>query len=632
MDKQFLPYVAASLFATRNYDGIIEAFDSRICDASMLVLDAYLIKRAYSGAIDVFDAAHERDPLSLIAWRSLFAAYEARGDADKTMEMAKSVLADKVLRDERGYWCLVDACHQIGNYKEAIHTYEALIDENPKDVTAWRCLSVSYAETGNYDGAIDKLESGLLENPKDFQLSWALVNVAIAKGDYSEAAQRLRRGIEKGQMDRGEAVQGLVKVYQKLSDQKGLISELERIAHKYPFEVGILHLLCEAYIEAGEYEDAISLSISKLATDNPAMGSYVLFRDLCHACKATGDHTKAIQVFESKAEVANFHYTFELSSILDLYDINHSSAGSKKVFEIIVGADDNVGVWAWPGLLRVTAGDRDFDAIVERMERLIDDGQMEASEDIAYELMNAYHARGDNNRAIAKLTKIAHRLPLFTWPWHILGEMYRRMGNPEEAINMYESNFRRLVTDYSVYQRLASLYLSTSNYLRVVECYEVLRERFPGLCDDLPRWLPLYMNATVLFDGWVPIDDRFREHLFWYPISEAHKGMGNNHKAHVIYDAMIDVYVKEENRFWFVGFRVTGANPKDSVISGSGFTSLPKHALLCALGEVYKAKQAVKPALETFQKAQKLLPSNSYIENVIAELKVQQQQLLAQNK
>jgi hypothetical protein len=62
-----------------------------------------------------------------------------------------------------------------------------------------------------------------------------------------------------------------------------------------------------------------------------------------------------------------------------------------------------------------------------------------------------------------------------------------------------------------------------------------------------------------------------------------------------------------------------------------GFTTFPKYALLCALEEVYKAKQAIKPTLETFQKAQKFLPSNSYIENVIAELE-QSQNLLGENK
>jgi tetratricopeptide (TPR) repeat protein len=217
---------------------------------------------------------------------------------------------------------------------------------------------------------------------------------------------------------------------------------------------------------------------------------------------------------------------------------SHSSPESKKVFESIVGVADNVGVWAWPGSLRVSAGDRDFDAIVERMARHIDDGQMEASEDIAYELMNAYTVRGDNSNAIAKLTKIAHRLPLLLWPWHILGEMYRRMGNFEEAINVYESNVvDNLPFDYS-YQRLATLYLSACNYLRVIECYEVLQEMIgPVIHDDPCRRLALYMNESIPIGGyWVPIDERFREHLLWYPISEAHKGKGDDCEAYKIYE------------------------------------------------------------------------------------------------
>jgi pentatricopeptide repeat protein len=487
LDKQLLPYVAASLFASREYITIIETFDSRICDASMYVAKAYKIKEAHDKAIDVFQAAHERDPLSLVTWTSLFDAYGERGEVDKMIEMAKSAVVDKFRTDRATEWYLYEACRQKSNYEVAIHTYQESMDENPLSRTF---LARIYSETGDYDRAIDLLESGLSDNPKHFLLSWDLIRAVINKGDYSEATQRLLRAMEKGYMSRETAVAGLVRVCQKLSDQRGLNVDIEQVAQRYRFDTDVVHHVCEAYIQAGEYEETINLSMSILTRDDLGERSFYresLFGNLCKACKAKGDHTAAIELFESKAKIPNFHHTFALSSVLDLYDINHSSPESKKVFESIVGAADNVGVWAWPGLLRVSAGDRDFDAIVERMERLIDGGQMEASEDIAHELMNAYTTRGDNSNAVAKLTKIAHRLPLLPWPWHILGEMYRRMGNFEEAINVYESNFRNLPFDYSSYHRLATLYLSTCNYLQVIECYEVLHEMIgPGICDNPP--------------------------------------------------------------------------------------------------------------------------------------------------
>jgi tetratricopeptide (TPR) repeat protein len=200
------------------------------------------------------------------------------------------------------------------------------------------------------------------------------------------------------------------------------------------------------------------------------------------------------------------------------------------------------------------------------------------------------------------------------------------MGNPEKAINLYKSNFRALPTDYSSYQGLATLYLDTGHYARVIECYQVLQGLIgPGICDDPPRRLAVYMNGRILdFECTVPIDESFREHLLWYPISEAHKGKGDHHQADKIYEAMIDEYHEEDRCFRFVVFPTNQTGrPTDGRYCDWGLAEVPKDVLLCALGEVYKAKKAVKPALETFQKVQKLFPSNSYLKDVIAELEEQ---------
>jgi len=633
INEQLLPYIAASLFAIRDYDGILEVFDSTRCHVSMDVFSAYRIKREYNRAVDVFQAAFERNPSSFINLRSLLDAYEAAGDFDKMIQISKSALANN-LPDAHYYF--YGACRRTCNYEEAIRTFQAMLDEDPKATDVLILLADSYVAAGDYDSAIDKLELGLLENPRHDSLSQQLVIVVIGKGDYAEATQKLRRGIEKGWIDVGIAVEGLVQAYRKLSDEKGLIVELEAIAHTYRFDGNVLHCLCQAYIVSGEYEQAISRS--KLGLDNLAAGSQYfarLFNDLCTACKANGEHLTAIEVFESKVRVANCHDKFpgsDMSAILDLYDANHDSARAKKVFEAIVGAADNSGTWGWPGLLRVTARDSDFDAIVERVDRLVDDGEMEASWEIARELMNAYCSRGEYDKGIAKLTKIAHQLPLEPWPWHALGQAYSRLGNYEEAIKVYESAIRRIPVDYSLYLSLANLYLRTSAHHRVFECYEVVRDSFPVHDSDT---LASYTNTTSGPD--VPIDEGFCHNLWWYPISEAYRRQGEAHEAHQILDSVIDTYQKAvlETDNWVlrgIYFARLVRNVKYGVNSKYIFRVLPDYACLCALGEVYKAKQEIKPALETFKKACTRLPLNRYLETVVAELEQKLQEEIDDNK
>jgi len=633
INEQLLPYIAASLFAIRDYDGILEAFDSTRCHVSMDVFRAYRVKREYNRAIDVFQAAFERNPSSFVSWASLFEAYKAGGDFDKMIQISKSALANNLLRTTDAQRHLYEACRGKRNYEEAIRIFQATVDENPKATYVLELLARSYEAAGDYDSAIDKLELGLLDNPRHYQLSSRLVSVVIGKGDYAEATQKLRRGIEKGQMNLRVAVEGLVQAYRKLSDQKGLIAELEAIAPKYRFDGNALHYLCEAYIVSGQYEQAISKS--KLAVDNLAVGSYDfprLFDDLCTACKANGEHITAIEAFESKVRVANRHDKFpefDMSAILDLYDANHDSARAKKVFEAIVGADDNGGTWGWPGLLRATARDSDFDAIVERVDRLVDDGEMEASWEIARELMNAYCSRGDYDKGIAKLTKIAHQFPLEPWPWHALGQAYSRLGNYEEAIKVYESAIRRIPVDYSLYLSLANLYLRTSAHHRVFECYEVVRDS----CPDSDT-LAVYTNTTSCPTELV-IDEGFCHNLWWFPISEAYKRQGEVHKAHQIFDSVVDKYQKavlEDNRLRGAYIARTVRSVKYGVRASYALGWLPEYACLCALGEVYKAKQEVKLALETFKKACTWLPLNRYLETVVAGLEQKLQEEINDNK
>ena len=618
VDETLLPYIVACLFVTRQYDSIIEAFDSKHCDISRDVFWAYKKKRAYNRAIGIFQSAYERDPHSDVSWWALMSAYEAQGDVDKMIEISKLALANELLGS---LWSVYRACQLSGNYEEAIRAFEAWIDKYPKNVNGWHLLARSCAAADDYDRAIDKLELGLLEIPRDIGLSRVLVEVLIERGDYAEAPQRLRRGIEKGQLHIGTAVSGIVKVYHKLGDPEGLVAQLKPIANRYPFDTEVLHCLCQAYIEAGEYEEAIG--ISKRAIDNWVVGSYsydlvLVIYDLCAACNASGDRTTLMQVFESKANVANIQSScppFLGFTVLDLHYANQVSAGTKEVLHAIVRPDH---IWGWAALLRATARDNDFDAIVERMERLVDDGQMEASCEVAYELMNAYCARGEYNKAIAKLTKIAHAHPLVRWPWHILGEAYARMGNWEEAIKVCESAIRRFPTDYLLYQRVANIHLSTSNYHQAIECYEMIQEIF----DDY-ELLALY--ASVLPSS-IPIDATFREKLLWYPISEAHKRLGEYEKAQRIYDSVGELYQQaiRDRENWsciFLSHEMpTKSFLKFGVNERVRFGRLPEYALLCAIGELYRAKQDPGTALEAFRKAERVLPPNIYLQHVIVEL------------
>jgi tetratricopeptide (TPR) repeat protein len=639
-DDQLLWCVASCLSAKCDYDGVISVWEKR-GDVSLTLAKAYEITGDCNTATDVFRTAYERDPSSRISWQSLIRAYWNRGDYDKIIEMSLPVLENYQL--ESGwkmlpYYYLYHACVKKGDLGEAIRVCEIRTDENPKDFLPWSYLARSYNARGDYDSALRTLERGLLENPRDWRLSSRLADMVIKTANPADAIQILRTAIDKDQIDILEALRRLEPVYKLRGDSVGWIAELKRIVRTRPSNCRTLHLLSEACIEAGEYEDAIT-TVAR-AMEKTELGSYELdslSRDLYKAYRASGDHTRALEVFESKAK-SNVNAArsgqFWVSTLLDLYDAKNDSAGAIEMFEGIVSATDNGGEWGWPGLLRSSARKADFDATLLRFEIVVDENIVELSPPMAMELLNAFSAIGAQDKAIGMLTKIVHRLPRESWPWHLLGEAHIRMGNRTEAIKVYESALRRLRCDYTFYLRLSNVYLAACEYERVVECYERAKEIIgPSWVywQGEDWWLAAYRGMPWTDWEWqclgIVIDETFCEHFTWYPICQAYRRLGDDCRAHEIYNSVLRTYTDQDvDRFGFYYAMYDGrldVSARDGVSVSQAWTRLPEYGRLCAMAEVYRAMEDVKSALEAFKNAREFLPSNLFLDDVIKELEWQ---------
>ena len=405
---------------------MIEACEKR-CDVSLTLIRAYEVKGACNKAISIFQATYERDPSSRINWQALVRGYHAQDLFDKVIEISVSVLENYQFEERLlAYSILYRASRKKGDFDEAIRACESRIDKNPKEVAAWSYLARIYKAKDDYDRALHTLELGLLENPRNWLLSPEFADMVMKADDPADAIQTLRTAIQKDHIEIRAALTSLAHVYKKLGDRRAWIAELKRIARRHPSNFQVLHFLSEAWIESGEYEDAIKTV--NCAIENMAMEPFqsdLLFRDIYKAYKANGEYTKALEVFESKVKShvkAACSGPFWVSALWGLYDSKRDTTGAVEMFEGIVSATNNNEEWGWPGLLRAYGRTTDFAEHLFRFEMLVDENAVELSPRMAIELLDAFSATGSQDQIVDKFTKIVHRLPCESWPWHLLGE------------------------------------------------------------------------------------------------------------------------------------------------------------------------------------------------------------------
>ena len=609
---EFQKYLGLAFMAKRDYDKAIAVFEKNIEDGWLLT--ACQAKQEYDIAVKIFQEYLNRHPSSWEHWNWLYDVYRAKGDYDTMITLSESALANNQFEQNRHslLYYLYTASKQKGEYVTALATFQSAIRKHPKDWVTWSWLGDVYYAIGDYEEAIKILQSGLLEAPHSF-LYGDLARVHIAQHNYDGAIEALKTASETQAEVDARLVRDSVEAYEKKGDHDGLIQWFQTIIDKYPAVLWLRMNVFEAHMKAKDYDEAIDLF--KTAIECSAFSKQDIQRlcgKLVTAYKERGDHAKAIKIFETKLDLEWASSAWPLGEIFELYEAREDYDAAIKAFETIVNSPNQKGVWGWPTLLKFYVAKGDFDGAMTRFETAVDEGQIELSRELAYDILDIYTANGSYDRAVNKFEDVVHSLPLDAWAWHVLGEACKAKGDYDKAVKVCQSALQHMSSDYSFYKSLCDLYLATSDYQRVVDCYEHARELAPEA----------FLWAYLSFLGHprrISVDTTIRQKFLWYSVGEAYKRVGDNAKAYDVYDSVTAQYKlaleKEFNDLSSVhnGFR-------HGQIDIFWKSELPKVVLWTALGEAYGAKGDIKNSLEAFQQAYVMEPGNAWLQNLIHEL------------
>ena len=220
-----------------------------------------------------------------------------------------------------------------GDIEGAIQRLDTVLSNDPKNAEAWRAKGDAlYFGKGDNEGALTNYRKALDANPRDQQALTAMIAVRLSRGEIEEAEQQLKqlRVLYPGHMlvamfdaelafsrkqftKAREILQTLLgsqptnlRVLQLAgAAELGANTPIQAVAYLgkavklYPQAVPVRLLLARAYLQSGQYQNALGTLTSIL--DRPEVPAYAL-STAGEAYLGLGDATRALGMYEQAAK------------------------------------------------------------------------------------------------------------------------------------------------------------------------------------------------------------------------------------------------------------------------------------------------------------------------------------------
>ena len=220
-----------------------------------------------------------------------------------------------------------------GDIEGAIQRLDTVLSNDPKNAEAWRAKGDAlYFGKGDNEGALTNYRKALDANPRDQQALTAMIAVRLSRGEIEEAEQQLKqlRVLYPGHMlvamfdaelafsrkqftKAREILQTLLgsqptnlRVLQLAgAAELGANTPIQAVAYLgkavklYPQAVSVRILLARAYLQSGQYQNALGTLAPIL--DRPEVPAYAL-STAGEAYLGLGDATRALGMYEQAAK------------------------------------------------------------------------------------------------------------------------------------------------------------------------------------------------------------------------------------------------------------------------------------------------------------------------------------------
>jgi len=259
-DLARLLYARGSYESARIYNGLVRLLDPVSPFARMMEGDIALLTGQPLKAVASYDAVNSASPIFWLARLRSAEAYEAAGDAKKTVEVLSQLAKNDHLRPTALAF-LGDVYRRQNKLSDAVESYNAALEGGAQGGARWQVVyarAIARSDLNDWAGAEKDAMAALAMQPENPMIlnfiayGWADRGVNLDKAlEYAERAVGMKP-------DDGYVVDSYGWVLFRLGRYEESIRHLEKAVELSPGDSAILDHLGDAYWQAGRQNEARS--------------------------------------------------------------------------------------------------------------------------------------------------------------------------------------------------------------------------------------------------------------------------------------------------------------------------------------------------------------------------------------
>lgn len=400
--------------------------------AILQLVDIYQKENDWQKAADVLAPLIAEDPMNLDLQRQQAFFYLRAGQSEKARAMFKT-LADADPKDARSRFYLAEALSDLERYEDADKIYRSLLEQSAEDADVLASFGISQVAQKKYDEATKAFRSllAIKDLPENLQVlaNTQLALIELQKGNYETAISMTKPLLVFNDKPNAQAVNIALDAYKKQKKYNEALGMLLPLVEKYGSDPFVNARYVEMLVRAGEKEKA-----KELAATQAKFGA----RNTIASAEAyiqAGDYDDAIALVKSslQSKPEDLDLNFALGSA---YERAGNQGSAEKVFlDILAKHPDHAQTLNYLGYMWAE-NNVNLDKAAEMLKKAVS----EEPRNGAYidSLGWLYFRQGNLDLAEKYLTDASHLLPRDATVHEHLGDVFAKRGNISGALKLYK--------------------------------------------------------------------------------------------------------------------------------------------------------------------------------------------------
>jgi len=401
--------------------------------AILQLIDIYQKENEWGKAAELLQPLITDDPMNLDLQRQQAFFYLRAGQSEKA-RIAFKQLAAADPKDARSRFYLAEALSDLEQYAEADKLYRQLLEQTPDDADVLASFGISQVAQKKYDEATKAFRSLLLvkDLPPNLRVlaNTQLALIELQRGSL-DAALMIAKPVlvfnDKPNVQALNIALDALKKQKKYNDALGL---LQPLVEKYGSDPFVNARYVEMLIRAGEKDKAHeqALTQTKFGARNTSASA--------EAYVQAGDFENAIALVRDslKTKPEDLDLAFALGSVNER--AGHKESAEKIFLDILAKHPDHAQTLNYLGYMWAESGTN-----LERAQEMVTKAVNEEPRNGAYidSLGWIYFRQGNLDMAEKYLTDASHLLPRDATVHEHLGDVFAKRGDYVRALTLYRA-------------------------------------------------------------------------------------------------------------------------------------------------------------------------------------------------